>query len=128
MSGGFEFQVQDLQGVGSAALGKATQNLINAARQRPELAGVFTLYSDQVPQVYLDVDREKAQTLGIPVEYVYSTMQTMFGSLYVSQFNKFSRLWQVILQAEPSYRLRPEDLEQVVIEASRPGSDHWSRT
>ncbi len=58
----------------------------------------------------MDVDREKAETLGVPVEDVYTAMQTMFGSLYVSQFTKFSRLFQVILQAEPEYRLKPEDL------------------
>jgi multidrug efflux pump len=61
----------------------------------------------------VDVDRDKAETLGVPVQEVYGTLQTMFGSLYVSQFIKSSRLWQVILQAEPGYRLKPEDLEQL---------------
>jgi multidrug efflux pump len=63
----------------------------------------------------VDVDREKAETLGVPVEDVYAAMQTMFGSLYVSQFTKFSRLFQVILQAEPGYRLKPEDLSQIYV-------------
>jgi multidrug efflux pump len=67
----------------------------------------------------VDVDRDKAETLGVPVEDVYSAMQTMFGSLYVSQFNKFSRLWQVILQAEPGYRLTPTDLEQIFVKSSQ---------
>jgi multidrug efflux pump len=72
-------------------------------------------------QLLVDVDREKAETLGVPVEDVYSTMQTMFGSLYVSQFNKFSRLWQVILQAEPSYRLKAEDLQQIFVRSKNLG-------
>jgi multidrug efflux pump len=67
------------------------------------------------------VDRDKAETLGVPIEEVYSAMQTMFGSLYVSQFNRSSRLWQVILQAEPSYRLRPQDLDQIYVR-SKSGS------
>jgi len=61
------------------------------------------------------VDRDKSETLGVPIEEVYSAMQTMFGSLYVSQFNRSSRLWQVILQAEPSYRLSPADLDQIYV-------------
>ncbi len=79
------------------------------------------------------MDRDKAETLGVPVEDVYSAMQTMFGSLYVSQFNQFSRLWQVILQAEPSYRLKPEDLEQIYVRSktgrhgpAQVGGDHAS--
>ena len=61
------------------------------------------------------MDRDKSETLGVPIEDVYSAMQTMFGSLYVSQFNRSSRLWQVILQAEPSYRLKPQDLDQIFV-------------
>ena len=63
----------------------------------------------------VDVDREKAETLGVPVQDVYNTVQILFGSLYVSQFNKFSRLWQVILQAEPEFRLKPDDLDNLYV-------------
>ena len=77
------------------------------AKQRPELARVTSTFNASSQQLLVNVDRDKAETLGVPIEEVYSAMQTMFGSLYVSQFNRSSRLWQVILQAEPSYRLTP---------------------
>ncbi len=82
-------------------------------RQRPELARVTSTFNASAQQLLVDVDRDKSETLGVPIEEVYSAMQTMFGSLYVSQFNRSSRLWQVILQAEPSYRLTPQDLDQI---------------
>jgi len=69
-------------------------------------------------QLRVDVDREKAETLGVPVQDVYEALQILFGSAYVSQFNKFSRLWQVIVQAEPQYRSRPNDLTQVYVRST----------
>ena len=73
-------------------------------------------------QLLADVDRDKAESLGVPVQDVYTTLQTMFGSLYVSQFPKNSRLFQVILQAEPDYRTTPEDLGQFYVR-NRDGQD-----
>jgi hydrophobic/amphiphilic exporter-1 (mainly G- bacteria), HAE1 family len=113
VSGGFEFQVQDLQGVGAEALGKATQALIARARQRPELAGVFTFYSDQVPQLYLDVDRQKAKLQGLTLTDVFQTLQIYLGSLYINDFNLFGRVYRVILQAEPDHRLTQSDITQL---------------
>ena len=84
-------------------------------RQRPELTRVTATFSANNQQLLIEVDRSKAETLGVAVQDIYSTIQTMFGSLYVSQFNKFSRLWQVILQAEPGERLQPEDLDQIYV-------------
>ncbi len=66
-------------------------------------------------QMLVDVDRDKAESLGVPVQDVYSTLQTLFGSLYVSQFPKSSRLFQVILQAEPEYRMKPEDVQNMYV-------------
>ena len=66
-------------------------------------------------QLLTELDREKAETLGVPVSDVYDTLQTLFGSLYVNQFPKNSRLWQVILQAEPEYRLEPEDIDHIYV-------------
>ena len=63
----------------------------------------------------VDVDRDKAESLGVPVQDVYSTLQTLFGSLYVSQFPKSSRLFQVILQAEPDFRTKPADLQNMYL-------------
>jgi multidrug efflux pump len=112
-TGGMEVWIQS-KGDGTIdQLAQVVKDFIAKARQRPELGGVTATFNASSQQLLADVDREKAETLGVPVEDVYSSMQTMFGSLYVSQFNKFSRLWQVILQAEPSYRLKVEDLDQI---------------
>jgi multidrug efflux pump len=112
-TGGMEMWIQARGESDSAQLGSVVDDYLAKARQRPELTRIISTFNASSQQLLVDVDREKAETLGVPVQDVYSAMQTMFGSLYVSQFNKFSRLWQVIMQAEPSYRLKPEDLEQV---------------
>jgi multidrug efflux pump len=114
-TGGLELWVQSRGEAGVAQLAAVTAEYLAKARLRPELSGVASTFNPASQQLRVEVDREKAETLGVPVEDVYGTLQTMFGSLYVSQFNKFSRLWQVILQAEPSYRLSPADLEQVFV-------------
>jgi multidrug efflux pump len=88
------------------------------AKKRPELSGVTNTFNASSQQLFVDVDREKSTTLGVPVEEVYSAMQTMFGSLYVSQFNKSSRLWQVILQAEAPDRRTPDDLNRIFVRSS----------
>ncbi|TBW10226.1 multidrug efflux RND transporter permease subunit [Azotobacter chroococcum] len=114
-TGGMEVWIQS-KGDGTVSqLAELVNNFVVQARQRPELGAITSTFNAFSQQLLADVDREKAETLGVPVEDVYSTMQTMFGSLYVSQFNKFSRLWQVILQAEPSYRLKVDDLQQIYV-------------
>jgi len=110
-----EMWIQAKGDVNSAQIADAVQGYLAKARQRPELTGVTSTFNASSQQLLVDVDRDKAETLGLPVEDVYSAMQTMFGSLYVSQFNKFSRLWQVIVQAEPSYRIKPDDIERVYV-------------
>jgi multidrug efflux pump len=114
-TGGMEVWVQSKGDANVDQLAEMVGNLVAKARQRPELGAITSTFNVFSRQLLVDVDREKAETLGVPVEDVYSTMQTMFGSLYVSQFNKFSRLWQVILQAEPAYRLKAEDLQQIYV-------------
>ncbi|MCW8275151.1 multidrug efflux RND transporter permease subunit [Pseudomonas sp. PCH199] len=114
-TGGMEVWVQSKGDANVDQLAEMVGNLVTKARQRPELGAITSTFNVHSRQLMVDVDREKAETLGVPVEDVYSAMQTMFGSLYVSQFNKFSRLWQVILQAEPSYRLKAEDLQQIYV-------------
>ena len=114
-TGGMELWIQSKGEKTPQQLAAVVKEFVAKARQTPELAGVTTTFNAMSQQLRVDVDRERAETLGVPVEDVYSAMQTMFGSLYVSQFNKFSRLWQVILQAEPGFRLRPEDLEQIFV-------------
>ncbi|MGH9255632.1 MAG: efflux RND transporter permease subunit, partial [Vicinamibacterales bacterium] len=120
-TGGMELYVQSKGDANSAQMAQVVQDYVAKLRARHELGQVTTTFNASAQQLRVDVDREKAETLGVPVEDVYTAMQTMFGSLYVSQFTKFSRLFQVILQAEPEYRLRPEDLSQIYVR-SRSGS------
>jgi multidrug efflux pump len=107
---GFQMWIQQKGGGDYAQLANVAKEIVEKGRARPELAGVIVTISATNQQLLADVDREKAEVLGIPVQDVFNTLQTMFGSLYVSQFPKDSRLWQVILQAEPKYRMTPEDL------------------
>ncbi|MBW2504607.1 MAG: efflux RND transporter permease subunit, partial [Deltaproteobacteria bacterium] len=114
-TGGFEFWVQS-QGDGNMQqLEEQIRNLIAKAKQRPELGALTTTISTSSLQLLVDLDREKAEVLGVPVEDVYDALQTLFGSIYVSQFNRYSRLWQVIVQAESEYRKTPEDIEKVYV-------------
>lgn len=120
-TGGTEMWIQSKGDATIAQFAAVVDDFVAKAKQRPELTGVTSTFNADSQQLLVDVDRDKAETLGVPVEDVYSAMQTMFGSLYVSQFNRSSRLWQVILQAEPSYRLKPEDLTQIFVR-SKDGS------
>jgi multidrug efflux pump len=114
-TGGFEFYIQDRGGASPAALQDAVTRFLTASRQRPELAGMSTTFSATEQQLYLDVDRNRAELLNIPVQDVYSTLQAYFGSLYISQFTEFGRIWQVIIQAEPGFRDDPEDFANIFI-------------
>ena len=96
-------------------LANVVKTIVAKASTRPELVGVNTTISATNQQLFADVDRDKAETLGIPVQDIYNTLQTLYGSLYVSQFPKNSRLWQVIIQAEPSYRMTPETIGQIYV-------------
>jgi len=117
-TGGFEAFVQDRSGAGSLALIAATQRLVEAASQRPELAGVRTTFVSDVPQYKIQLDREKAKALGVPISSIFETMQSTFGSLYVNDFTLFGRNYQVNLQSEANFRERPEDLKQVFVKAN----------
>jgi multidrug efflux pump len=114
-TGGMEVWIQSKGDASLDQLSEVVGALMTKAKERPELGPITSTFNVHSRQLMVDVNREKAESLGVPVEDVYSAMQTMFGSLYVSQFNKFSRLWQVILQAEPSYRLKAEDLQEIYV-------------
>ena len=110
ITAGFQIWIEQ-KGAGTYPhLSEIVEEIIAKAKKRPELAGVNTTIRATGQQMLADVDREKAEVLGVPVQDAYSTLQTMFGSLYVSQFPKDSRLYQVVLQAEPRYRMTPEDI------------------
>ncbi|HJW05214.1 MAG TPA: efflux RND transporter permease subunit [Rhodanobacter sp.] len=111
--GGFRLQVEDRADRGFAELYQQTQNLIAASRKDPALAGLFSSFQISVPQVDADVDREKAKTVGVNLGDVYQTMQAYLGSLYVNDFNRFGRTYQVNVSADPAFRHTPEDILQL---------------
>jgi multidrug efflux pump len=114
-TGGFEFWVQDTTAGEPARLDDLTQEVLRKAAARPELAALHTTFRATTQQLRVDVDREKATLLGVPVEDVYSAIQAQFGSLTVSQFNQFSRVWWVILQSDAKYRAAPDDLTRLYV-------------
>jgi multidrug efflux pump len=113
--GGFEFWLQSRGQGGIAQLEQQTRKLIDSAAQRPELTGLSTTITSASRQLRADVDRSKAEVLGVPVPDIFNALQTLFGSLYVSQYNKYGRVWQVILQAEPEFRNTPEDIQNIFV-------------
>jgi len=115
MTGGFEAYLQTRNGDGSLALSKVTEDLIAKATARPELASVRTTFSTKVPQYEITLDREKAQSMQVPINDVFAAMQATFGSLYVNDFNLYGRTYKVNLQSEANFREKPEDLSQVFV-------------
>jgi multidrug efflux pump len=111
--GGFRLQVEDRGQLGFDELYKQTQNLIAQSQKVPALAGLFSSYQVSVPQIDADVDREKAKAEGVDLTDVDQTMQAYLGSLYVNDFNRFGRIYQVNVSAEPSYRHEPENITQL---------------
>ena len=109
-AGGFKMMLQDRAGLGSDALARAAQTLVAAANKDPSYAGVFTLFSTQAPSVYADIDREKAEKVGLTPTDVFSTLQVYLGSQYVNDFNYLGRTYQVIAQADGSFRRDPQDI------------------
>ena len=117
-TGGFELYLQDRSGGSLESLSEATQRVIAAANQRPELRGVSTTFSTGVPQYRVVVDREKAKALGVPIATVFDTMQSTFGSLYVNDFTLFGRTYRVTLSSEGEFRQSPDDLRHVFVRSS----------
>jgi hydrophobe/amphiphile efflux-1 (HAE1) family protein len=118
-TGGFEFYLQDRSGGSLASLAEAANKVVAAAAKHPELAGVSTTFSTSVPQYRIDVDRDKAKALGIPINSIFDTMQSSFGSLYVNDFTLFGRTYRVSLSSEPDFRERPEDLRHVFVKSDK---------
>jgi multidrug efflux pump len=118
-TGGFELFLQDRTGGSLENLSQATQRVIAAANQRPELRGVSTTFSTGVPQYRIDVDREKAKAIGVPIADIFTTMQSTFGSLYVNDFTLFGRTYRVSLSSEADFRQSPQDLRYVYVRSDR---------
>jgi multidrug efflux pump len=117
--GGLKMMVEDRGNVGYDELYKATQELIEKTRKTPELAGAFSGYQVNVPQLYADIDRTKAKQLGIPLQAINQTLQINLGSLYVNDFNQFGRTYQVRVQADKQFRSRVEDVAQLKVRSDK---------
>ena len=111
--GGFTFEVQDRGGKGSRALQAAAGELIAAARADPRLTGVFTQFRATSPQIYADIDRVRAEMLGVPTERVLDALQINMGSAYVNDFNYLGRTFRVTAEADARHRLEPEDIAKL---------------
>lgn len=111
--GGFKLQIEDRAGLGYAALDEATKAFMGKAAQAPEIAGMFSSFQVNVPQLYADIDRTKARQLGVPVTEVFDTLQTYLGSTYVNDFNRFGRTYTVRVQADAPFRAQPEHIGQL---------------
>jgi len=114
-AGGFSFWLQDRAGRDVDFLAKNLQVFLEACRKRKELAGVNSVFNAAVPQVFADVDRDKALKQGVAVADVYQTMQAFLGGLYLNQFNRFGRQWRVFLQSEGEQRQNATDIERYFV-------------
>lgn len=109
-TGGFKLMLEDRGSLGYEAMDNAVKAFMAKAAQTPELAGMFTSWQVNVPQLYADIDRTRARQLGVAVTDVFDTMSTYLGSVYVNDFNKFGRTYTVRVQADAAFRARPEDI------------------
>jgi hydrophobic/amphiphilic exporter-1 (mainly G- bacteria), HAE1 family len=110
---GFEYQLQSFSGAAASEMGAVARGLVQAANEDPALAGVFTTYGASTPLIRLDIDRERAETLGISISNIFTALQAALGGYRVNDFNKFGRTWQVVLQAETAERMQPDDIFEV---------------
>ena len=108
--GGFKYMIEDRAGLGDSLLYASTQALLGRAYQTPQLAGEFSSFQVNVPQLFADVDRDKVKQLGIPLDGVFQTLRIYLGSTYVNDFNKFGRTYQVVAQADAPFRSSAEDI------------------
>jgi hydrophobic/amphiphilic exporter-1 (mainly G- bacteria), HAE1 family len=114
-SGGFEYQLENLEGRAPAEMASVTQGLIAAANQDPHLARVFSTFNASNPSVWLDIDREKAQALGLRISDVFNTLQSTLGGFYVNDFNLYGRVWQVNIQGEAVDRNDIASINQIYV-------------
>jgi HAE1 family hydrophobic/amphiphilic exporter-1 len=114
-TGGFQYVLEALQGQPPADIAATMRGLLVAANQQPELAGVFSTFASDTPQIYLDIDRDKAQVLGVKIFDIFNALQATLGSFYVNDFNVFGRTWQVNVQAETQFRKSVEDISNIYV-------------
>ncbi|MBP2235816.1 multidrug efflux pump [Sinorhizobium kostiense] len=117
-TGGFKLQIEDRNGLGYRALDDAAKAFLGKAMQAPELAGLYSSYQINVPQLYADLDRTKARQLGVAVTDVFETLQIYLGSLYVNDFNAFGRTYSVRVQADASHRSHADDIGKLKVRSA----------
>ena len=120
-TGGFQYVLEALQGQSPSDLAAALRGLVVAANGQPELAGVYSTYAADTPQIYLDIDRDKAQVLGVKITDIFNALQSTLGSYYVNDFNVFGRTWQVNVQAETPFRDKVDDIYQIYVRNAQGG-------
>ncbi len=118
-TGGFEAYIQNKTGKSSRELMAKTQEFLNAANKRPELSNITTTFSVSTPQYTIDLDREKAMVLNVPINSIYAVLQSTFGSLYINDFTYMGRNFRVTLQSESKFRRTPDDLRYVYVKSSK---------
>ncbi|MFZ9610728.1 MAG: efflux RND transporter permease subunit [Methylococcales bacterium] len=118
-SGGLQLLIEDKQGKGLAELEKATQEVIRIARAQSGIGMIATTFSNQSPQLFLDVDRTKVQSLEVAMDNVFNALQGYMGSMYINLFNKFNQSFQVYVQADSPFRLRVEDIKNQYVKNVR---------
>jgi HAE1 family hydrophobic/amphiphilic exporter-1/multidrug efflux pump len=114
-AGGFEYYIQNRGEGGSKRMAEVLGKFLGAANADPKLGGVQTLWRANVPQLYVDVDRDKAKALGVPISDVFDTLSATLGNFYVNDFNRFGRTWQVLMAAESGFRKRPDDIGNIYV-------------
>ncbi len=119
MSAGVEMEVQQTGGGSPQDLASAVGSYVYAANQRPEIAQAYTTFRANVPQLFVDLDREKAKTLQVSVAEIFQTMQAQLGSYYVNDFNLFGRVYRVMIQAEGSYRNKVDDISELYARSTK---------
>ncbi|MBX9961812.1 MAG: multidrug efflux RND transporter permease subunit [Burkholderiales bacterium] len=120
-TGGFEFYIQNRGAGDTRATSAAVQAFMAAARQRPELTGVSSTFRGATQQLFVELDRSKAEVLGVAVQDAFQTMQSFFGSSVAGQFSQFSRVWWVVMQADADYRSDPRDFDKVYVRSRSGG-------
>ncbi|MEX0998975.1 MAG: multidrug efflux RND transporter permease subunit [Thermodesulfobacteriota bacterium] len=114
-TGGFQFELEDRSSLGIQTLANVTNEMIEKGNQTPELTGLFSSFTANVPGLYIELDRTKAKTQGIAISDIFDTLQAYLGALYVNDFNKFGRVYRVFMQAEDNYRTTAEDISKLYV-------------
>lgn len=117
--GGFEFWIENRGTKDYSHLEEITKDFIVKASERPELSYLVSTITANTEQIFVDLDRSKARSLGVPIEEIYSSLQSLFGSFYVNNFNRYGRVYRVMIMAKPKLRARPVDIEQIYVKSTK---------